>query len=423
MIHLLSITYIGLVVLQPAEWIRIFEGIPIVELNLLVILGFILLLKSEKFAEVLRSYPSRFFGGFIIVSILSVLAAGDDFSYAFGVIGYKYFKIYLAYLVLIVANDDPSKIRKTFFWTIVFGCVVSYLCINLMLTGVGVGAGIGLETQTLNWRGSVQWIGTFGGGNTTGLLLLFILAMSIGCLYKESSRIKQLFYLSTTAWIGTAFIMTNSRGGTLGLLAVLVYFFYIKTKIRLKVFLPMALVLVVLILVLKPQEEGRGISESSTPERVELYHQGLQMFKSNPFFGVGSSRFPNHNYVRKTAHNIYLNTLAETGFFGFFLFMTMLYAPIKKIRDGLPSIDDEDLINRNIKTSFLISIGVGVSLFFLSADHELPYIVLALLVASANQINNTYNISSKEYRTIFKLIVLLIIAVYIAIQLFFTLYR
>lgn len=423
MIHALSILYISFIILVPAEWIRLFEGVPIVELTIVLALGLIVMFKASKLIEVVKSYPSRLFFGFIIISILSLLANEDSASYAFGIIGYKYLKIYLGYIVLVVANDDPSKLRKTFFWTILTGCIIAYYCINLMLTGKGVGAGIGLYEQTLNWRGSVQWIGTFGGGNTTGLLLLFLTAMSLGCLYKEKSRIKQIFYIGTTAYIGFAFLMTQSRGGFLGLLAMLGMFFYIKTKIRLKIFLPVSLMLVLAVLVLKPQEEGRGISESSTPERVELYHQGLQMFKNNPVFGVGSSRFANNNPVRKTAHNIYLNTLAETGIFGFFLFVTMIYVAAKRTRDNLSSVDEASLINRNTQTTYLILTGIGVSLFFLSADHELPYIAFALLTAAANQYDGEYKISVSQYKVIVKLIILLLVAVYTAIQLFFMLYR
>jgi len=400
-----------------------FEGVPVQELTLVTTLTLILLTKSEKFFTVLYSAPSRFFAAFIVISIISVLANGDSFSYAFSVIAYKYIKFYIGYLMLVVANDEPSKIRKTMFYIIVSGSIVSYFAINLMLTGKGVGAGIGVTEQTLNWRGAIQWLGSFGGTNTTGLLLLFIFSISLGFLYREKSKIKQIFYLSTTAWIGTAFFMTHSRGGFLGFMAALAFFFYIKTKIRLKIFLPGALILVVLVLVLKPDDPGRGLGSSSTPERVELYHQGLQMFKHNPIFGVGSSRFPNNNRIKKTAHNIYLNVLAETGFFGFFFFMAMWFVVIKKIRINLPTVDENSLISRNIQTSFLMITGIGVSLFFLSADHEIPYIAFALLTSSANQFNDTYTVSSQEYKTTLKVIIAIIAFVYVAIQLFFMLYR
>lgn len=419
MVRLIATIYIVLVITQPSEWIRLFEGLPVQELALVAGLGFSALLKGDRLSEVLFSSPSKFFILFIILSILSVLANGDSLSYAFGTIAYKYIKFYIGYLIIVVANDEPEKIRKTFFWTIMSGLVVSYLCIRLMLTGEGVGAGIGVTEQTLNWRGSVQWLGAFGGGNTTGLLLLFIFAISLGCVFKESSKIRQLFYISTSAYIGFAFLLTHSRGGFLGLLAVLGYFVFIHIKMSFKKFLPLAVVIGIIVLVLKPEEEGRGLKESSTPERVELFHQGLQMFKHNPFFGVGSSRFKNNNRIKKTAHNIYLNTLAETGFPGLFVFISMWFFVFKKILDNVKSIDVKSLINRNIQTSFLLISGIGVSLFFLSADHELPYMAFAFLTASANQFKSEYHITVSEYKNIFKLIVFIIFCVYIAIQLYF----
>lgn len=419
LIKILATFYILLVVLQPSEWIRLFEGIPIQELALVGSLGLVALFQGDKLFDAMSSYPAKFFAYFIVISMISVVANGDGFSYAFGTIGYKYIKFYIGYIIIVVANDSPEKIRSTFFWTILSGLVVSYFCIILMLTGHGVGAGIGVTEQTLNWRGSVQWLGSFGGGNTTGLLLLFILAMSIGCFYKETARIKQLFYILATGTIGTAFIMTHSRGGFLGMLAMLGYFVFIHTKMSFKKFAPIAIVIALTILALKPQEEGRGLKESSTPERVELYHQGLQMFKHNPVFGVGSSRFKNNNRIKKTAHNIYLNTLAETGFFGFFFFIAMWFVVFKRINANLPNIDKSSLINRNVQTSFLVVAGCGVSLFFLSADHELPFIAFALLTASANQFKDEYSITSTEYKNILKIIILIILCVYVAIQLYF----
>ncbi len=419
MIRFLATFYILLVVLQPSEWIRMFEGLPVQELTLVSALGIMALINGDRLFEVIASYPAKFFAYFIILSMISVLPNGDSLGYAFGTIGYKYIKFYIGYLLIVVANDTPEKIRKTFFWTIMAGLVVSYFCIVLMLTGEGVGAGIGVTEQTLNWRGSVQWLGAFGGGNTTGLLLLFILAISIGCIYKETSTVTKLFYIATSAVIGTAFIMTHSRGGFLGLMAVIGYFTFLHSKMSFKKFFPLALMLGIIVLAVKPQEEGRGLKESSTPERVELYHQGLQMFKHNPVFGVGSSRFKNNNRIKKTAHNIYLNTLAETGFFGFFTFIAMWFVLFKRISINLPEIDIKHLINRNVQTSFLVVAGCGVSLFFLSADHELPFITFAFLTASANQLKGEYEITSQEYKNILKIIILIILCVYVAIQLYF----
>jgi len=421
LIRFFATFYILLVVLQPSEWIRMFEGIPVQELTLVSALGVAALFNGDRLFEVISSYPAKFFAYFIILSMISVLPNGDSLGYAFGTIGYKYIKFYIGYLIIVIANDSPEKIRKTFFWVILSGLVVSYFCIMLMLTGEGVGAGIGVTEQTLNWRGSVQWLGSFGGGNTTGLLLLFILSMSIGCLYKETSNVKKLFYILTTCVIGTAFIMTHSRGGFLGLMAVIGYFTFLHSKMSFKKFAPLALMIGIIVLAVKPQEEGRGLKESSTPERVELYHQGLQMFKHNPVFGVGSSRFKNNNRIKKTAHNIYLNTLAETGFFGFFFFIAMWFVLFKRISINLPEIDKFDLINRNIQTSFLVVAGCGVSLFFLSADHELPFITFALLTASANQLKGEYDITTTEYKNILKIIILIILCVYVAIQLYFML--
>jgi O-antigen ligase len=84
---------------------------------------------------------------------------------------------------------------------------------------------------------------------------------------------------------------------------------------------------------------------------ITLWLSGIEVFKTSPFTGLGTSTyrylcspelFPtgfnfacnNHN------HQIYIQTLAETGIFGFFAFVIMVASLIQKLMfDGIRSKD------------------------------------------------------------------------------------
>ena len=424
MVFYFSVIYIGLVIIQPVEWIGFLEGIPAQELTILfgILLSFVSC--NERLFSVVTSLPSKLFLSFIFFSILSVV--GEGMSYAIGHIGVNYIKFYLGFLLLIIGVDSNEKLYKLMNYIVLFTLVVSYHCINLKHNGVEIGHGIGATAHVLNWRGSVQWLGAFFGSNTTALLLLFPLGVSLGLFFKQDKALKKVYYIMTTLVIGYSFLLTGSRGGFIGLLAILFYFGYIKLNIKLKVYLPLSLICMVLVIALKPQEEGRGLSESSTPERIELFHQGLQMFKEHPILGVGANQFPSNNHIRKTAHNIYLNHLAEIGFLGFFSFIMMFLIPFKamlRVSANLKQSQKEDLIlERSINIVIMSIIGFSTAAFFLSVQHEIPYILLSFITLIAINNKEDFSYSFKEIRTIVMLMIFVIALVYFAIQLYFSLF-
>lgn len=421
MVYFFAICYLLAIVLQPSEWIPLFDGFPLVEFFLVfgIMSGFVQ--QNERFFRALWSTPSKYFIAFILVSILSAVPQG--FSYALPVVGFLLVKYYLGFLVLVVALEDTVKLRKAFLWVTLAGIIVGYLCIRLDITGVGVGQGIGTSDQTLNWRGAVQWVGTYEGTNTSGQLLLLLIAIAFGLSYKETAFFRKYFLLAATGVIGYSFILTNSRGGFLGLMALMGFFVYSKMNIKLKYFLPLGVLGLVAILVLKPTDEGRGLGESSTPERVELFHQGLQMFKDNPVLGVGAGQFSRNNSIRKTAHNIYLNTISETGILGFFVFVMMYYVSIRELIRLRTKLDSESLDYRTMQPIIYALLSFAVSAFFLSSQHEIRSIILAFVMIPTFNNKVSYDVSFKEYKYIIGIICIFLAVIYALVQLFFIFFR
>ena len=78
-------------------------------------------------------------------------------------------------------------------------------------------------------------------------------------------------------------------------------------------------------------------ADASTQLRYEAWSAGFQMFKKSPVFGVGQRQFAEHHFM--TAHNSYVLALAELGFPGFVLFISMLFLAVKTLIRGVIELE------------------------------------------------------------------------------------
>lgn len=82
------------------------------------------------------------------------------------------------------------------------------------------------------------------------------------------------------------------------------------------------------------RDDGEG--STSVSIRVELNMIGLKMFVNNPLTGIGLGNYQNRvkhysSYYYKYAHNTFITILAETGIFGFLLFLGLFIKVGKQI--------------------------------------------------------------------------------------------
>jgi len=70
---------------------------------------------------------------------------------------------------------------------------------------------------------------------------------------------------------------------------------------------------------------GRDISADAGADRTALWGAGLQVLKSNPFFGVGFNGMGDYTDTHQTAHNSVVVCAAELGLFGLFFWSLFLF--------------------------------------------------------------------------------------------------
>ena len=355
---------------------------------------------------------------FILVAFLSNIFNGMGGDFALTNVTTNISRAFLAYMVVTLGLISLSNMRSALVFTMFSSAIVSIMCIRLFHTGEGVGEGIGATVQQLNWRGGVQWLGLVEGSNNTALLLVAGFGLSMGLLLKSEKNLIRFLTLISCGLIAYAVFLTGSRGGFIGLIAVLALFIALKYQISLRKFAPYAVIGVIGAIMVISNTGDRGLKDSSSNERVELLYHGLNMVKEQPLFGVGYGRFADNNPIRKVAHNIYLQQVAETGLIGGSLFFLMFYAAIRNSARYYKENQDNSVARNSAISIWCSAFGVAICAFFLTANHYLPYIVLAMMTAMSMADGENTKLSFKEIRLVLFVEFLAIMLVYAAVNLY-----
>lgn len=232
--------------------------------------------------------------------------------------------------------------------------------------------------------------------NDFALAINMVLPFFLYMGYSAKTRWKKnLFYLMFIFAI-LAVIYTYSRGGFLGLCAVLLMLI-LRSRKKLLGIAAMSLG-VILFLNFGPQAYLERIKSIKTYEkdesamgRIYAWRVAMAMIKERPLTGVGLRNFiqmyPFYDPVHgaKVAHNSYLQLAAETGLVSLSLFLLLLTSAIfklKKIRRKIKFSLSTSWIHNYSRMIEIGLMGYMVSAFFLTRyDFDLLYQFVGLTVA------------------------------------------
>jgi len=241
-------------------------------------------------------------------------------------------------------------------------------------------------------------------------------------------KITKIFYLFSILFGLAGVIISFSRGGFLGLLAMFTVIWIFSPR---KV-LTTAIVIVGAITIffvanltshgnVKHQKSGSYWNEMSTStngqagtgkERVESWKAGWNMFLHNPL-GVGGDNFRvrfqdyqstyfHRQMWGRAAHSLWFTLIPELGIEGIFIYLLLLFVNIRdilRLRKYANFLEeDEAKFFRNLSVAFLASLaGFFTSATFLSVLYYPHYwYMTGLIVASRRVIENRIIIISQE---------------------------
>jgi len=225
------------------------------------------------------------------------------------------------------------------------------------------------------------------------------------------------FLLSVALCYGV--YLTHSRGGTLGLLVVLLCIFARRLG-RWRALLLVGILAVTFLAVDIGGGRSFSAQEESAADRLDAWSAGLEMLKSQPLFGVGYRQFEEHH--SRTAHNSFVLCFAETGLVGYFLWLSLLgvtLLQLQKLKHFPESVPASAGIRRQASILQTALIGFMVAAFFLSRTY-IPFLYLLIGLAAALVLiakRNAVTVAWPTYLTMASLIAASEVASIIAIYL------
>lgn len=267
-----------------------------------------------------------------------------------------------------------------------------------------IGGSLAMSTATLGATGRLS-VGSTLDPNDLAMVLVTILPFSIIYFLKSMGTMKMV-YCGLMVVILLAIILTGSRGGFLGLVAVMGYLVFKrypgingeKGKIYFFRKITLTAIAVSVFLSLSPPEYIERINSllnleddynvsNSKQGRLGIWASGIDIMMSRPY-GVGIGAFPAaqgtlaDDGAYRAAHNTLLLVGVELGFLGLLLFLSFYVLAIKSLskikRISTPETREMFLFGIALRAALL---GFFVASFFLSQAYSpLFYFLVALSV-------------------------------------------
>jgi len=242
-----------------------------------------------------------------------------------------YLKTVIIFILMVNLIDTRQRIFSLWKLVVVCGAVFGLCAIKSYMKGEFTDQGLRIE-------GLVG--GMFENPNdlATALDLLLPLAIMLTLLGKGLAR---LFYLACAAVMAIGVLVTFSRGGFLGLIAMGgLLLWKLGRGRRLKITLSAALIFGVL-LAATPGGYGTRLATifnieqdqtGSAQLRRELLERAATIAINRPVVGVGMGNFHIYSIQEKVAHNAYLEIAAELGVIGLIAYLILILAPLRSLR-------------------------------------------------------------------------------------------
>jgi len=322
---------LGLLFIEYGRPQELFSVIKVIHPGLILntLLIFLLFRYGKKFY---LSIPQSklFIGLIILMSIHGPIATNNYWAFIVWKNTILYFIVFLGIINFV---DSYSKIYRY---------IDTWIVINLF------GALLGIIN-----KGVIPNSAFMGDENDFSLVMNMAVPFSYFMFLEETrSIVKKIFYLISTAIFVIATVISLSRGGFIGLLAV---FIYCWVKTPRKVLSTVVLLFLLGVLALTAPSKYWGEVKSITEENIEVgtgaerwyfWQMGLRMFVTNPIIGVGQGNYPwvieqyedpsggyqERYHGSRQAHSIYFTILPELGIIGTLIFLAMLFYSFKDLR-------------------------------------------------------------------------------------------
>ena len=333
----------------------------------------------------------------ITVCVLGVLAACFLSQSTHGMFGLavacsvEMAKVVIYYLLVVALIDTRERLRSFLKWVVVFTAVLTLLALLhyhgvIEIDSLRAYQQNDLDPETGQFRVIPRLCGAGVFQDPNDLSMILVLGMIACLLFVEqaTSRIGKCLPFAPLALFLYGLQLTYSRGGLLSFgLGMLILF---RAKLGWKKTVALSLVLFPVMLALFGGRMTRidvGNTGDTSQHRIQVWSAGLDMLRESPLFGVGMNNYgPRAGLV---AHNSFVHTYGELGFFGGTMFAGAFYAAftgIRRLGHGETFVSDRAVVTQ-WKPYLLAMIGAYcMGMYSLSRCYTITtYLLLAICEA------------------------------------------
>lgn len=308
-----------------------------------------------------------------------------------------YWKIALMTYAIAWLSRTASDFSLTSRLITVSGIMVGAVAISNKLAGIGLVE----ETRVTIGRaiGSV-----LGDPNDLALVLMFPMSFAVSLIMaKGSSRANRWLGVFAVPVLFWAVLATQSRGGLLGIMSIFGIYGYRRIQNKVLFFGLGAVAAAVLYLAAGISGRASGGAEeegldASAKGRLYAWEAAFGMAVHNPLTGVGLDNFYSNYYfysphwdgLNHAVHSTWFGVLAETGFLGLGVFITLIVQLMLTALRTLNRIEASPIpvpsaVHSTAMAVFAGLMGTIVSGTFLTQGFTWPiYILTAQVIAVAN---------------------------------------
>jgi O-antigen ligase len=359
----------------------------------------------------------------LVLALGGLMLATAPFSVwpggALGVFTTLYLKVIVVFALIV--NTVTTRARLIGLVTVIMlgtayvavGAVGDYFRGVNLIEGARVGGGLG---------------GLFGNPNDMALNMVTFLPFVIAIALMQGRRLLRAVAIGAVPVIAAAIVFSQSRGGVLGLLAMLLVLLYRLQSIRPNMAV-LVLVVSVAVVPLLPASYTERMSSifnaeqdptGSREARRLLMREGYRAFLDNPVFGIGAGQFVNYLPDKREVpwietHNAVLQVASELGMLGLVVFVLLVFRGFAAAFRGMGALSparppplsdsgpDRELALFGAALVASLTGWLAAAMFASVAYYWTFYLVLGLAVAfadiSAREANNVVEPDREGFRT------------------------
>ena len=374
-----TMTYAGLfmftlmVYYRPYEWIPGFEGFTSAAFIFALATLLIYLptqLSTEGSISIMTTEVKCLL--FLVLWGIMTMPIAKDPSLSWKIFSETYSKIVVIFIVMVNTIRTKERLKAMMWLSIGIGVILSYQAIEFYREG---------KFNVEGYRVNVDFGGMFGNPNDMALHLVMFTPLAFILGIASKNYISKVVYFIFTALMIGANMVTQSRGGFLGLVAVGGFLIWkLSKKNRLQV-IAISIVLCIGGIAVAPGDYGKRIISifdtsqdvsGSHNQRQQLLERSIIVTLRNPL-GIGLGNFPIVGINSLQSHNAFTQISSELGWICLFVYLAFMISPFRK----LAAMERQMYARSDTSWIYYLSIGlqsciVGymVSSFFVSVAYQ-----------------------------------------------------